>query len=134
MIDLKDAVIITSLAAMLLGIASLILSFFNRKKFREICELYKEKFGSLPAMVQIFDNVNTLYVNFAYSVKMQFIFKPLLWNKSSHFTKNDDKDFIRGLPKRLIGPFYIELYLAAASLAFFITAGILVFAIKHGGR
>jgi hypothetical protein len=48
-------------------------------------------------------------------------------------TKHDDKDFIRGLPKRLIGPFYLELYLAIASLVFFIIAGILMFVIKHGG-
>lgn len=115
------------------AIASLVASALNKKRYKEICVLYKEKFGDLPAMVQIFDDVNTLYVDFAYSVKMQFIFKPLLWNKSSNMTKHDDKDFIRGLPKRLIGPFYLELYLAIASLGFFIIAGILMFVMKHGG-
>lgn len=115
------------------AIASLVASTLNKKRYKEICLLYKDKFGDLPPMVQIFDDVNTLYVDFAYSVKMQFIFKPLLWNRSSHFTKNDDKDFIRGLPKRLIGPFYLELYLAITSFAFFIIGGVLMFVIKHGG-
>lgn len=115
------------------AIASLIASTLNKKRYKEICELYKDKFGTLPPMVQTFDNINTLYLDFAYSVKMQFIFKPLLWNRSSNFTKNDDKDFIRGLPKRLIVPFFMELYLAIASLVFFIIGGILMFVIKHSG-
>ena len=131
MIDLKDVVIVTGLIAMVLGACSIIASALNRKRYKEICVLYKEKFGDLPSMVQIFDDVNTLYVDFAYSVKMQFIFRPLLWNKSSNMTKNDDRDFIRGLPQRLIGPFYVELYLAIVSLAFFIISGVLVFYIKH---
>jgi len=114
------------------AIASLVASALNKKRYKEICALYKEKFGDLPPIVQMFDDVNTLYVDFAYSVKMQFIFKPLLWNRSSNFTKNDDKDFIRGLPKRLIGPFYLELYLAIISLTLFIIAGILMLIIKHG--
>ncbi len=113
------------------ALASVITSVLNRKRFKEICILYKNKYGSLPDMVVLFDDVNTLYVNFAYSVKMQFIFKPLLWNKSSHFTRNDDKDFIRGLPKRLIVPFYVELYLAVVSLALLIVAGILMIIIKY---
>jgi len=132
MIDLKIIAIFTSLTGILFAAASLIASVLNKKRYKEICVLYKKKFGDLPPMVQIFDDVNTLYVDFAYSVKMQFIFKPLLWNRSSKFTKNDDKDFIRGLPKRLIGPFYLELYLAIISLVFFICAGFLMLIIKHG--
>ncbi len=131
MIDLKLISVIVWLLAMVFGLASIIASALNKKRYKEICVLYKEKFGDLPPMVQIFDDVNTLYVDFAYSVKMQFIFKPLLWNKSSNMTKNDDRDFIRGLPKRLIGPFYVELYLAIVSLAFFIIAGGLMLYIKH---
>ncbi|KFD23289.1 hypothetical protein GYRE_02384 [Yokenella regensburgei ATCC 49455] len=46
-------------------------------------------------------------------------------------TKNDDKDFIRELPKRLIVPFYVELYLGVVSLVFFIISGVLMLAIKH---
>jgi len=132
MINFMIAEAIVWMVAMLLGGASIIMSVLNRKRFKDICLLYKEKYGDLPEMVKVFDNVNTLYVNFAYSVKMQFIFKPLLWNKSSNFTKNDDKDFIRGLPKRIIGPFYLELCLALASLMLFIIAIILILVITHG--
>ncbi|AWF55753.1 hypothetical protein CSC12_3022 [Klebsiella michiganensis] len=57
---------------------------------------------------------------------------PLLWNKSSILTKNDDKDFIRGLPKRIIRPFYVEALLGLVSIVFFVIAGILMLAIKHG--
>jgi hypothetical protein len=134
MINLMITEVIVWIVAMLLAIVSIIMSVLNRKRFNEICLLYKDKYGDLPEMVKVFDRVNTLYVNFAYSVKMQFIFKPLLWNKSSNFTKNDDKEFIRGLPKRLIGPFYVELYLALASLAFFIIAVALILVITHGGN
>lgn len=132
MINFMIAEAIVWVVAMLLGAASIMMSVLNRKRFTEICLLYKDKYGDLPEMVKVFEHVNTLYVNFAYSVKMQFIFKPLLWNKSSNFTKNDDKDFIRGLPKRLIGPFYLELYLALASLMFFVIAIVLILVITHG--
>ncbi|AHE73639.1 hypothetical protein M942_26070 [Enterobacter ludwigii] len=119
------------LIGMVFGLASVIASVLNRKRFKEICILYKEKYGSLPDAVVLFEDVNTLYVKVAYSTKMDFIFTPLLWNRSSILTKNDDKDFIRGLPQRLTRPFYVELYLAAVSLIFFIIGLILIFAIKH---
>jgi hypothetical protein len=97
-LTINAIVIIVGSLGFALAASSLITGALNKKRYKEICKLYKEKFGDLPPMVQIFDDVNTLYVDFAYSVKMQFIFKPLLWNKSSNMTKNDDKDFIRGLP------------------------------------
>ncbi len=132
MISLMITEAIVWIIAILLGITSIIMSVLNRKRFKDICLLYKEKYGDLPEVVKVFDNMNTFYVNFAYSIKMQFIFKPLLRKKSSNFTKNDDKDFIRELPKRLIGPFYLELYLTLASLAFFIIAVILILVITYG--
>lgn len=131
MIDLKLISVIATVTGLILALASVIASVLNRKHFKEICALYKEKYGSLPDAVVLFENVNTLFVKGAYSTKMDFIFIPLLWNRSSILTRNDDKGFIRGLPRRLIGPFYIELYLAIASLAFFVIGGILMLAIKH---
>ena len=125
------AAVCTWLVAMAFGLASVIASVLNRKRFKEICILYKEKYGSLPDAVLLFEDVNTLYVKVAYSTKVSFIYMPLLWNKSSILTKNDDKDFIRGLPRRLIGPFYVEIYLGVVSLFFFIIGLILIFAIKH---
>ncbi|MFH8135044.1 hypothetical protein ABU178_12785 [Pantoea osteomyelitidis] len=132
MIDLKLISVIVWLLAMAFGLASIIVSVLNKKRFIEICILYKEKYGSLPDAVLLFENVNTLCVKIAYSMKVQFIYMPLLWNRSSILTKNDDKDFIRRLPKRLIGPFYIEIYLAIVSLIFFIIGGLLMVAIEHG--
>ena len=130
--DLKLISVILWLLAMAFGLASIIASVLNRDRFKEICILYKEKYGSLPDAVLLFENVNTLYVKVAYSTKVSFIYMPLLWNKSSILTKNDDKDFIRGLPKRLIGPFYLEIYLAVISLIFFIIGGLCMLAIKRG--
>ncbi|HDT2076265.1 MULTISPECIES: hypothetical protein [Enterobacter] len=120
------------LVGMAFGVASIIASVLNRKRFKEICVLYKEKYGSLPDAVLLFENVNTLYVKIAYSTKVQFIYIPLLWNRNSILTKNDDKDFIRGLPKRLIGPFYVEIYLGVVSLIFLCIGLVLIFAIEHG--
>jgi hypothetical protein len=132
MIDLKLISIIVWLLAMAFGLASIIASVLNKKRFAEICILYKEKYGSLPDAVLLFENVNTLYVKIAYSTKVQFIYMPLLWNRSSILTKNDDKDFIRGLPKRIIRPFYVEAFLGLASIVLFSLAGLLMLAIKHG--
>ncbi|AVH18497.1 hypothetical protein CWR52_15495 [Enterobacter sp. SGAir0187] len=132
MISIKMVSVIATLTGLLLGVLSIVVSVLNRKRFSEICVLYKKKYGSLPDAVLLFENVNTLYVNIAYSTKVQFIYIPLLWNRSSILTKNDDKDFIRGLPKRLIGPFYVEIYLAVVSLIFFIIGGLLMVAIERG--
>lgn len=132
MINIKMVSVIATLTGLLLGVLSIVVSVLNRKRFSEICVLYKKKYGSLPDAVLLFENVNTLYVNIAYSTKVQFIYIPLLWNRSSILTKNDDKDFIRGLPKRLIGPFYVEIYLAVVSLIFFIIGGLLMLAIERG--
>lgn len=132
MINIKIVSVIATLTGLLLGVLSIVVSVLNRKRFSEICVLYKKKYGSLPDAVLLFENVNTLYVNIAYSTKVQFIYIPLLWNRSSILTKNDDKDFIRGLPKRLIGPFYVEIYLAVVSLIFFIIGGLLMLAIERG--
>ena len=103
----------------------------NRKRYKEICALYLKNFDSLPWATQIYDNVNSLYVKSAYGMKTDFIFRPLIWNKKSSFSKNDDKDFIRGLPQRLIRPFYIEYFITAVSFVFFITTAILVFIVTH---
>lgn len=111
-------------------IASVIASLLNRKRFKEVCQLYKEKFGSLPDAVLLFENVNSLYYKGAYGIKTQFIFMPLLWNKNSILTKNDDKDFIRGLPKRITRAFYVEAFLGLASIVFFVIAGGVMLAIK----
>ncbi|MDZ5701495.1 hypothetical protein [Enterobacter ludwigii] len=132
MISIKMVSVIATLTGLLLGVLSIVVSVLNRKRFSEICILYKKKYGSLPDAVLLFENVNTLYINIAYSTKVQFIYIPLLWNRSSILTKNDDKDFIRGLPKRLIGPFYVEIYLAVVSLIFFIIGGLLMVAIERG--
>jgi len=110
------------LLGLILAVGNLTASGVNRKRFKVICLLYKEKFGSLPPAVGIFDDRNSFFNDTAYSLKMQFIFRPLLWGESANFTKSDDTDFIRGLPKRIIWPFYVEIYLAIAALIFFITA------------
>ncbi|MDR7940443.1 hypothetical protein ACCW92_22130 [Enterobacter soli] len=131
MISLKDIAIISGLLAVLFGIMSVIISMLNRKRYKEICALYLKNFDSLPWATQIYDNVNSLYVKSAYGMKTDFIFRPLIWNKKSSFSKNDDKDFIRGLPQRLIRPFYIEYFITAVSFVFFITTAILVFIVTH---
>ena len=123
--------LISYILACAFGIAYVIAGVLNKKKFKEICILYKEKFGNLPDAVVLFEDVNTFFVDDAYGIKMQFIFIPLLWNRSSILTKNDDNGFIRGLPKRLIGPFYAELGLGIICLIFCIIAGLLTLATKQ---
>jgi len=120
------SIVIIWLIAMFLGLASIIMSRLNRKRYKEICALYEDEYGNLPWATQIYDNINSLYLKSAYAMKTDFIFRPLIWNKKSSFSKNDDKDFIRGLPQRLIRPFYMEYYITAISLVFFLIAIALV--------
>lgn len=124
--NLKYAAILCFLFAVILAIVSIIMSYVNRKYFKEICVLYKEKFGELPWMTQVFEGVNSFYIKGAYSFKMDFILMPLLWNKKSKASKNDDKDFIRGLPNRLTRPFRIEYYVTFAGCVFFLALLLLV--------
>ncbi|RKQ38795.1 hypothetical protein [Enterobacter sp. R1(2018)] len=133
MISTPDKVFLVTVSLGLVSIiASIIASLLNRKRFKEVCQLYKDKYGSLPDAVLLFENVKSLYFKGAYGIKTQFIFMPLLWNRSSILTKNDDKEFIRGLPKRIIRPFYLEAYLGLVSIVFFVIAGLLMLAIRHG--
>ncbi|EME8858408.1 MULTISPECIES: hypothetical protein [Enterobacter] len=129
--NLQYAIAYTGIIAMLLCIISAILGRVNRKYYKEICALYKEKYGKLPWMTQIYDNINSLYVKSAYGFRMDFIFRPLIWNKKSSSSQNDDKDFIRGLPLRLRKPFYIEYGITVTAFSFMVVLGILVLIDKY---
>ncbi|WP_316436052.1 hypothetical protein [Klebsiella pasteurii] len=120
-----------SLIGFALIFGSVILAALNRKRFDKICVLYKEKHGCLPeALTTFYDSdknmVNTLYFNYGYNVKMQFIFMPLIRNKNSLHMRNVDKDFIRGLPKQLTVPFYLEFYLTILGAFLILAAFVLM--------
>lgn len=61
--------VIAILTGTLLIIISSTVSLLNRKRFNEICKLYKAKYGSLPDAVLLFENVNSLYVKGEYGIK-----------------------------------------------------------------
>lgn len=118
--------IIFGLLGFFLICCSFILAALNRKRYDEICILYKEKHGSLPEAITLFKDsdkniLNILYFNYGYAVKRQFIMMPILSNKNSIHMPDVDKEFIRGLPKRLIRPFLIEHYLAIIGAIFIVT-------------
>ncbi|MGK3190197.1 hypothetical protein ACCW92_21715 [Enterobacter soli] len=118
--------IIFGLLGFFLICCSFILAALNRKRYDEICILYKEKHGSLPEAITLFKGsdkniLNILYFNYGYAVKRQFIMMPILSNKNSIHMPDVDKEFIRGLPKRLIRPFLIEHYLAIIGAIFIVT-------------
>lgn len=136
MIKVSDLIFITfSLLGFFLICCSFILSALNRKRYDEICILYKEKHGSLPEAITLFKDsdkniLNILYFNYGYAVKRQFIMMPILSNKNSIHMPDVDKEFIRGLPKHLIRPFLIEHYLAIIG-AILIVVGLALMKIIH---
>ncbi|MCE1262992.1 hypothetical protein [Enterobacter kobei] len=86
------------------GMAIVVLSFLNKKRFSAICALYREKFGSLPVGAVIFDKADSIGFSSGYAAKINFIVNPLIFGKSSVDSTNDDVSFIRGLPPHLTSP------------------------------
>ncbi|MDR7943274.1 hypothetical protein RIU82_25500 [Enterobacter soli] len=128
--------IIFGLLGFFLICCSFILAALNRKRYDEICILYKEKHGSLPEAITLFKDsdkniLNILYFNYGYAVKRQFIMMPILSNKNSIHMPDLDKEFIRGLPKRLIRPFLIEHYLAIIGAIFIVTGWAIMEVIQY---
>ncbi|ENF7818298.1 hypothetical protein ABR157_004100 [Enterobacter soli] len=128
--------IIFGLLGFFLICCSFILAALNRKRYDEICILYKEKHGSLPEAITLFKGsdkniLNILYFNYGYAVKRQFIMMPILSNKNSIHMPDVDKEFIRGLPKRLIRPFLIEHYLAIIGAIFIVTGWAIMEVIQY---
>ncbi|HIC2034960.1 hypothetical protein ABG794_02430 [Enterobacter soli] len=128
--------IIFGLLGFFLICCSFILAALNRKRYDEICILYKEKHGSLPEAITLFKDsdkniLNILYFNYGYAVKRQFIMMPILSNKNSIHMPDVDKEFIRGLPKRLIRPFLIEHYLAIIGAIFIVTGWAIMEVIQY---
>lgn len=128
--------IIFGLLGFFLICCSFILAALNRKRYDEICILYKEKHGSLPEAITLFKDsdkniLNILYFNYGYAVKRQFIMMPILSNKNSIHMPDVDKEFIRGLPKRLIRPFLIEHYLAMIGAIFIVTGWAIMEVIQY---
>lgn len=128
--------IIFGLLGFFLICCSFILAALNRKRYDEICILYKEKHGGLPEAITLFKGsdkniLNILYFNYGYAVKRQFIMMPILSNKNSIHMPDVDKEFIRGLPKRLIRPFLIEHYLAIIGAIFIVTGWAIMEVIQY---
>lgn len=110
---MEDIFIWISAIALVIGSLSIILlQFLNKKRFDQVCELYKKEFGALPMEAKLFKN---FYDPMFYSYKMDFIFRPLIKNQipkkinSKHGV--DDRVFIRNLPKNIQWWFKLEYYL-----------------------
>jgi len=115
---------INSAALIICGIVAAVLSFINKKRFSEICTLYKEKFGSHPAGAIIFDKADSIGFSSGYAAKINFIVSPLIFGKSSvDSTDEDDVTFIRGLPPRLKNGFIVEYAFTVLGLLSIIIAG-----------
>lgn len=101
-VSVFDVLIIGTGGVILLSAAAMVvLSILNKKRFLEVCRLYKREFGSVPLAAAILRDADVLGFTAGYSTKMDFIIHPLIFGKKSIQSKNDDVDFIRGLPANI---------------------------------
>lgn len=110
---MEDIFIWISAIALVIGALSIILlQFLNKKRFDQVCELYKKEFGELPMEATLFKN---FYDPMFYGYKMDFIFRPLIKNQIPKKINSkpgvDDRVFIRNLPKNIQWWFKLEYYL-----------------------
>lgn len=82
-------------------VTMVVLSILNKKRFLEVCRLYEGEFGSVPLAATVLRDADLLGFTAGYSTKMDFIIHPLIFGKKSIQSKNDDVDFIRGLPANI---------------------------------
>ncbi|POT58476.1 hypothetical protein C3432_11345 [Citrobacter amalonaticus] len=105
-----------------------ILMLIGDRNFYTICDLYKNKFGRLPQSTELFYKSPPLCAG--YTMKLDFIFWPLVYNKKSKFSENvNDVEFIRSLPKKLTIIYVIAFYLSIF-LAFIFGAAVLMLYIR----
>lgn len=83
------------------SVTMVVLSILNKKRFLEVCRLYEGEFGSVPLAAAVLRDADLLGFAAGYSTKMDFIIHPLIFGKKSIQSKNDDVDFIRGLPANI---------------------------------
>jgi hypothetical protein len=97
-----DVLVIGTGGVILLStVIMVILSILNKKRFLEVCRLYEGEFGSVPLAAAVLRDADLLGFTAGYSTKMDFIIHPLIFGKKSIQSKNDDVDFIRGLPANI---------------------------------
>lgn len=94
-------VIGTGVTILLSAVAMVVLSILNKKRFLKVCRLYEREFGSVPLAAAVLKDADLLGFTAGYSTKMDFIIHPLVFGKKSIQSKNDDLDFIRGLPANI---------------------------------
>lgn len=112
------------------GIIIYILMFIANINFYTICDLYKNKFGSLPLSTELFYTSSPFFLA-GYNMKMSFILYPILYNKKSKYSENiNDVEFIRSLPKKLTRIYVINYYFSIIISCFFCMLAAMLYVIK----
>src|SRR5471030_2212040 len=92
----------------------IIISYANKKRFSEICRLYENEFGfnSLPISASLLKDADIIGFSSGYSIRNEFIIKPLIFGKKSPYSKNNDVNFKIW--------FIAEFYLGVSAVVFFL--------------
>lgn len=108
--------------AFISSIAMIIISYANKKRFSEICRLYENEFGfnSLPISASLLKDADIIGFSSGYSIRNEFIIKPLIFGKKSPYSKNNDVNFMRNLPVNIKIWFIAEFYLGVSVVVFFL--------------
>ena len=103
-------VLFTGGVMVLSTVTMVVLSILNKKRFIEVCRLYEAEFGSMPLAASVLKDADLIGFTAGYSTKMDFIIYPLIFGKKSAQSKNEDVNFIRGLPANIRYWFIAEFF------------------------
>ncbi|WP_145588479.1 hypothetical protein [Yersinia rochesterensis] len=122
-----DTVISIAMCVVIISsISMVIISYLNNKRFIEVCRLYELEFGTLPLSAAALKDADIIGFTAGYSVKISFIINPLIYNKKSVYSKNDDISFMRNLPVNIKRWFIAEHLLSILCVAFLIVVGVFI--------
>ncbi|WP_114193714.1 hypothetical protein [Edaphovirga cremea] len=124
-ITVPDLLIFAISGVMIISFIGLVtLSSLNKKRFLEVCQLYKLRFGSLPLAAELLKEAGIIGFTSGYSTKIDFIINPLIYGKKSIHSKYDDVEFMRNLPVNLRRWFIAEFLCSLFGFVALIVGGI----------
>lgn len=117
---------ITFLLLILVIILELVVTFFNERRYKELCNEYKKKHNITPPGVMSFKyfNFNIVYISVPVE-KISYVYFPLFLRKENRLIKKDFyfwHDFINTSKFKLWGMIEVSLIIISAIIFIFLIA------------
>ncbi|AEX52951.1 hypothetical protein [Rahnella aquatilis] len=117
---------ITFLLLILVIILELVVTFFNERRYQELCDEYKKKHNIIPPGVMSFKyfNFNIVYISVPVE-KISYVYLPLCLRKENRMIKKDLyfwHDFINTSKFKCWGIIEVSLIVMSATIFIFLIA------------